>query len=428
MSGRRVMSTVVRGIALAASLALVAAPARADDEQAKAQAKEIYNFGARAFEAGQFRAAAKAFEEAHRLVPRSALLFSAGQALRRQYAVDHKPEDLKRAVVLYQRYVADVKEGGRVGEAAAALAELEPTAERLGLLTADAAAPPEPVTEPGKPTSAVIMVSSSVKGATATLDGQEVDMPLSAEVPPGKHVVRLSAVGYKQVEREVQVAAGASFAIDIPLEPKPARLTIDTSSSAEVTVDGRPYGSAPLPGALELQPGTRRVVLTQTGHHPFVTDLSLVADEEKTLPVELDATLQRQVSYAFFGIGGAGVTAGLALAGIAVLEQGRASKIDAAREAGNITEDDRLAYGTAVDRRDDFRRLAGFALSAGALVAGTGLLLFVFDSPAVEDPPKADEGVPPAASPAIPEPPGMELSLAPAAVDAEAGVSLLGRF
>src|SRR5262245_44131459 len=100
-----------------------ASPAAAQDDLARAKAH--FALGARAYEANRFRVAIEAFEEANRLAPHPALLFSIAQASRRQYFLDKKPEDLRRAVANYRKYIERAPEGGRRDEAGAALAELE---------------------------------------------------------------------------------------------------------------------------------------------------------------------------------------------------------------------------------------------------------------------------------------------------------------
>ena len=111
---------------------MLCSPRAADDKVARA--KTHFALGARAYEANEFRVAIEAFEAANRLAPHPALLFSIAQASRKQYFIDCKPEDLRRAVDSYRKYLAGAPEGARRGEAGAALAELEPLAERLGAL------------------------------------------------------------------------------------------------------------------------------------------------------------------------------------------------------------------------------------------------------------------------------------------------------
>lgn len=373
-------------LALAAAVAAYAAIATAGGA---AQAKEHFFFGVQAYEAGQYRAAVAAFEEAYRVQPHPGMLFSCGQALRRQYALDHRRDDLRRAIGYYRRYVEQVKQGGRFAEAAAALAELEPLASALG------EEQPEELTAetPDQPKrQGVIMVWSKVKRAVATLDGgKPVAMPLSATVEPGKHKLTITAEGYVTEEQDVMVAPGGSYAAQIPLVAKPARLTIDGPNGAEIFVDGRSVGELPTSAALEPAAGRRQVAVMRNGYQPFVTGIDLERGRARSLEVELVPTGQRYASYVSFAVGAGGVVAGAVLAGLAFTEQSEANRILDLRAAQNISEDDRLRYERAVTSRDDFRRASVIAFAGGATVGALGLVLYIFDEPKLDLPQQRPE-------------------------------------
>ena len=72
-----------------------------------AEARRLFRAGARAYDAGQFQAAVRAFDQAYELSPKPALRFSAAQALRRQYTVDQDPVLLRKAEAYYRQYVAN---------------------------------------------------------------------------------------------------------------------------------------------------------------------------------------------------------------------------------------------------------------------------------------------------------------------------------
>jgi len=95
------------------------------------QAKTFFTAGAQAYERGDFLGAIQAFERAYQLAPRPAILFSIAQAYRRQYYIDKKPEPLKSAVANYRKYLEQAPDGNRRADAAQALAELGPAADRL---------------------------------------------------------------------------------------------------------------------------------------------------------------------------------------------------------------------------------------------------------------------------------------------------------
>jgi tetratricopeptide (TPR) repeat protein len=111
------------------TILLVAGVAHADDK--RAEAERYFKAGAKAYAAQSFAAAAADFDEAYKALPMPEIAFSAAQAYRRLYRVDPKPEYVRRAVELYRVYLEKVKTGGRVGDAADSLGELEREMDRL---------------------------------------------------------------------------------------------------------------------------------------------------------------------------------------------------------------------------------------------------------------------------------------------------------
>jgi hypothetical protein len=412
----------MRAPLVALALTLVTSTALAEDAASLAQAKTYFNAGAQAFEAGSFGAAIQAFEQAYKLAPKPAILFSLAQAHRRQYYLDRQPDHLREAIRLYRDYIGKVEQGGRRSDAAAALAELEPLAARLD------PAPAAPAAATKAPTR--IMVSSQTRGARVTLDGGGVsDAPLIGDVKPGKHTVRLDAPGFFPEEREVLAADGSLVAVDIPLRERPAKLAVEAATGAQISVDGRPAGTAPLSTPIELPPGRHFVSVLRNGSRAYGLDVDLGRGEERKLDVALETTGQRYASYALVTVGVAGLAVGGVFTGLALSAQRDAREISDARAAGNITAQQLADYGTALDHRDTWRRAAGVAYGAGAVVAATGLVLFAFDQPKLgplarrDDAPRAPEpSAPPAPAPAI------EMSAAPIVSPGFLGGALTGRF
>jgi hypothetical protein len=402
------------------SVLLAAVPVSAQNDIARA--KTHFSLGARAYEANQFRVAIQAFEEAERLAPHPALLFSIAQASRRQYFIDRKPEDLRRAVVHYRRYIDKAPDGNRRGEAGAALAELEPLAERLGISTA--AAGSEAAAAPAR-RPARLMVAASVKTAVATIDGgPTLTLPNSAEVAPGKRVVRGRADGYYDEERVVEAVVGESIVVDLPMRERPARLDVRTEDGAQIFVDGRVMGVTPLPRPLDIPPGRRFVAVTKTGRSSFSAEVDLVRARSTRIDAPLSTTAQRRVAYGLIGAGVAGVVTGGVLVALAAREQSVAQDIDERAEAGNIAEADRREHAAALAARSDFQRAYAGAFAGGAVVGVTGLLLYMFDASAPNAPPRPRDNAPAPPSGSEPETPSIFLSSGPGSF----GGSLSGRF
>lgn len=359
----------------AASVLLSAAPAWAEDPQ---QAKAHFAIGTRAYDDKKFRVAVDAFEEAYRLAPRPAILFSIAQAYKRQFYIDRQVSDLAAAVKYYKRYIAEDPKGSRVGEAGAALADLEPMAEKMGATEAAVAPPPE-----AKPVSK-IMIAPSVKGAKARVDGgPPLDVPASIEVTPGNHTVVVSADGYVDEQREIGLEAGGSFALDVKMVQKPALVSVDAGSGVRLYVDGLQSATTPLPQPLEIEAGRHVVSFTETGSVPVTMEFDLGPGEQKSVKPDFKPSGYRITSILMLSAGSVVAAGGAVLAGLAFVEQGKATDIDAAIEAGNVSADDpRLAEREdAIERRDNLRAGAIVGFGAGGALLLTGALLYVLDHP-----------------------------------------------
>src|SRR6188472_3577619 len=109
-------------------LALLIGIAHADD---KVLAEKYFRAGAKAYAAQNFQAAASNFDEAFKALPMPEIAFSAAQAFRKLYQVEPTLEHATRAVELYELYLAKVKTGGRISDAADNLTEMKRERDKL---------------------------------------------------------------------------------------------------------------------------------------------------------------------------------------------------------------------------------------------------------------------------------------------------------
>lgn len=394
------------------------APARGENV---AQAKALFNAGAQAYAAGDFRGAIQAFAEAYKLAARPAILFSMAQAHRRQYALDQQPTDLREAIRLYRDYVAQVPKGGRRADAALALAELDPIAARLAERETD-----EPAPEIKLQTR--VAVSSPTAGATVSIDGgPPAPAPLMTEVTPGKHRVRIHAEGHFDQEREVDARPGGVFPIDVTLVERLARLTIAAPEAAQIALDGGLVGVAPLAKPIETPSGRHVVTITLRGHKAWTRQIDLRRGEARALRADLDVSGQRIGAYAFW-IAGAG-TAGLGVVATAIALDAEASAAAVLDERAhkNISTARLAEYDSAVSRRDDWRRVAAIGYGAGVALGFTGLLLYAFDEPGPDTRPLQRDDRPSTPAPR-PAETIVEVAAAPVGSPDLVGVSLAGLF
>lgn len=386
----------------------LAAAGPADDS--REQAKQFFRMGERAFKANQYDTAAQMFERAYRTLPLPAIVFSAAQAYRLQYALDEDPPKLKRAVELYELYLKEDPQGKRVGDAARSLAELRPI---LAQLEASAGAPIGEMPVRAQTTKLMVSTSADIEDARVSIDGGELQsMPLLIDVTPGRHKIVVTAEGYFPFEEMREAIEGDTRPIEVELKAKPALVSVRTESGAQVSVDGRPAGTTPLVRPLELSPGRHLVTVTRRGHRPWSREIEVERGQTMELSPSVRRTGQRTVSYAVLATSGllaasAGVTFGLSLkAG------SDASELNDKRERQGLTASELADYRGAVDRRDGRLGATYILLGLSGAVATTGLLLYFMDNPSAEAAPQG----------------GQPLTVAPSVAAESVGLALSGSF
>ncbi|WP_437585562.1 PEGA domain-containing protein [Sorangium sp. So ce1000] len=407
---------------LLAFAATALAPRAASAEEDIEQAKALFNAGAQAYAATRYRDAVQSFEAAYRKAPRPALLFSLAQAYRRLYVVEQSPEALRAAIANYRRYLDEVPQGGRRADATEALSELAVIAARL-----EASGPSSPAAPEAAPPDARlrtrINVTSPTAGARVSIDrGAPVDVPLMAEVEPGKHRIKITADGYVDEEREVVAIEGDVVGIDRELRERPAILQVKAPVGAQVTLDGRLVGTTPLP-PIQVAPGTRFFVATKNGHGPFSRELSLGRGERRVIEVGLSSSFQRKMSYGLVAMGALSAGVGVLTLSSSLAEEGEAREIAKKRAEHGISEEELGNYRAHLDTRDELANATMGLFGTAAAFALAGFVFYAFDTPNPPPmPPRTDR------APARTGGPMLELSAAPILGPGLGGAGLVGRF
>ncbi len=394
-------------------------PAAADVEKARS----IFNAGGKAYEAGDFTTAIQAFEQAYALTGRDSIVFSIAQAQRQQFVVSGDPDHLVRAISSYRQFLASGKVGTHRAEATKALTDLEQIA------TTRATMPQAPVIAPTE-MKTMITIDSPTPGALISLEGADPTPPLvSKEVPEGEYHVKLTAPGYAEKDVTVHVQKGQFAAETFELDEKPARLSLDVPSGADVSVDGRFVAKAPLTQPLDVHSGRRFVSVALSGHESKGTVVTLERGEDRKVAVELPSTPQRKASYAMFIVGGAATIATGVLAGIAIGEQSAAQDIANTAKSQVIPTTQATAYNADLDARNTFRTGAiGTGIGAGVVVL-LGAALFGLDRPGpVEMPADMGPGSEPSTDKPKPKSAPNEMQLEPWFGSRAGGAGLRGTF
>lgn len=398
------------------ALLLSAGMASAQTPEKLEQAKALFNAGAQAYSIGQFTAAIQAFDEAYKITPRPAILFSLAQAERKQYFVDHQPKRLERAVDAYRRYVSEVAQGGRRADAVQALSELEPILEKQ-----KAQGMPAPAAVPEAKVAARVMVTSPTSGAQVSLDGGNAsEAPFIGEVKPGKHQVLVTAKGHDAEKRDIQVVEGGLVALDLPLKERPALLSVAAPSGSEIHVDGRLVGVAPLMTPISLAHGRHFVAVMKNGAVAWARDVDLVRGETRSVEPQLSTSTQRKISYVVLGTSAAALITGGVFVGLTLDRQSKAQSILDERAATGISPDRLDTYDKTRDQRDRYKLIATIGLASGAVLGVSGFLLYAMDRPSV---PMREAGPTDKSAPA-PVAPTFEVRAVPIVAPTFAGASL----
>lgn len=357
----------MRVLASVVLIALVGGPAIAD----RAEAERFFRNGADAYKTGKFEVAALNFDQAYAQLAVPEVAYSAAQAHRLQYQVDLDPEQLRKAIELYEAYLAKAPTGTKVKEANAQLARLR--AVKVKVMASGATMAPPPAPEQPQ-----LYVSVMNEHAMITVDGSPVERYTPVDVSTGSHEVTVSADGYVSETRTVPVGAGRAM-IAIDLTPKPALLKIHSQPDAHVAIDGR---VAIFRGATtEVAPGRRLITVTARGRIPLSRDIELAPGQELTLAAPLAPTAQRR-AVRWVWIGSAALATGaLVMGGIALHADFKASDL---RDGPPLDDDGERAYLRQRTIRDRDRALS-LVLGGVALAGvGAGLAMYYLDHQAAE--------------------------------------------
>jgi hypothetical protein len=368
-----VFSAVTVVVALQAAL-----PAQVEVDEAKTN----FEAGQAAYRAGLYLDAARAFEKANRLVPNPAITFSIAQSYRLQYFVEPKAQYLRLAIDAYRRYLREVEKGGRREDALEHVAALEATLVKIERELQQ----PVVVQQEEQPTR--ILITSQTETAKIRVDaGSWQELPLSMEVTPGEHAVEVEADGFFPAKRKLVAIKSELVPQEITLEPKPASVAITAPEGADVRIDGRLIGVAPLGGPVALPAGEHTVVVSDDGTVPAKQALSLNRGDVTNVALELDNTAQRTASYWLMGAGALSLVITGIVVSIALISEARARILISKRDTDmtNLSLTERDEYIDARDRRNDLLAASTGGLVGGVLLAGVGGLLYFLDRPDLGD-------------------------------------------
>lgn len=359
----------------------------------RATAERYFRLGEKAYQSQNFAAAADNFEEAYKNFNLAEIAFSAAQAYRRLYRLEPKPEHVQRAVDLYKVYLGKVKSGGRVADAADALAEMQHELDKLissGVQVSPALAKQYTrlVINPSLGTDVSSTNMEEVKEGdskatlfTATLDGQPADVFAPINVLPKVYKIVVTVDGYFPGTREASAPQGATTIVDVPLVPRPARVTIESVRGARVAVDGRPVGTVPI-APQELPAGRHVISISMRGREPIAREVVVTRGQELDLRAPLQMTTRRRlVPWLLGGAAVAAAFAGMTTTFAFIRDNDAEDRLSVLRLDGGFTQADLDGYDRARRARDRWRTAAYVSGASLAAIIGAAAILYYTDNP-----------------------------------------------
>ena len=192
----------------------VAAEAGAD----QAAAREHFRRAEMAYKLGKYSVAIREYEAAYKAMAAPAFLFNIAQSYRQQYLIDREPKHLQKALALYRSYLRETRNPPNRQAVRKLIQELEAVVSQLQS-SADGAK----AEAPGK----LVVESEEHMGAQVELDGKPIgQVPLSIDVPPGKHRVAVRQSGFRPWSGAVSVASGTVLRLPVRLVRLAARTPV----------------------------------------------------------------------------------------------------------------------------------------------------------------------------------------------------------
>ncbi|MCA9537273.1 MAG: PEGA domain-containing protein [Myxococcales bacterium] len=414
---------MIRIWSLALFVALAGLPVAAHASDAREQARASFMKGREAYAAGRFADALAAFEEANALQPHPLMLFNIAQ-------VYEAMEDLASAVATYERYLASKPADAdavrtKIGELNGVLAgwptvqvvtapagaevrvgkaenpsrgrtpltlRLPPTRQTLifelaGHRTVERNVQFDPGTDTPlavalPPILPVLSLRTTPAGAQVSIDGKPAGAtPLEKGLIVGRHQVRITLDGFEPVEREVVLDATHTEQAPLPLAielqkaiPRGDLVLVVSPAQAEIMVDGKLEGRAPLAGPLRLPEGLHQIEVRAPEAEPYSEMVTVVAGQTTTTEIDLSGggPNLRSIGLITMIVGGA-VVAGGAVTG--ALAMGADGDLSDCRDDPTCARTQR-----EVDLADDVRSQAlitDVLIGSGLAIAGAGVAMYL---------------------------------------------------
>lgn len=247
----------------ASPIMMYAGPALAQDAGKFAEVKA----NARAaFADGKFDEAALLFREAFDLEPVGSLLYNIGLCY-------EKTNNIPSAIVFYERFVTAMPGSPQRAAVQGKIGELKRSLEGQYETVAVESVPP----------GAVVFVDDKGKGAMGAT-------PLDFKLLPGTYTIIVELKGYEPYKQRLDLRKGQGGNVSARMVSSDrvgaVRLFI-SEGGAQVKVDGRMVGNAPLPEPVRLAAGKHQIEVIKPGFGVFTQLVDVQSGGEQRITVDL---------------------------------------------------------------------------------------------------------------------------------------------
>ncbi len=253
-----------------AAIGFGASPAVAQSsvpDAVRQEARQRFDAGLEAYDAGDFEGALAEFERAYELTAHPLVLYNLG-------LVHAGRGDSVASVEALEKLLAAPSNGLDPDETALARSTLQAQSAKLG----------------------AVKVTTTVSGARLQVDGLDVSALPGERIRlrAGVHQVAVLAPGFAPSHQRVTVASGSLQTVSVTMEPLDealAHLTITSNvADASVIVNDTLMGKTPLPSSLAFRPGRYRIRMERVGYRQQerVVDLQPGGTGSLSLPMFVD--------------------------------------------------------------------------------------------------------------------------------------------
>lgn len=214
---------ILRAWLVCAAVALLALPAVAQDEAARAQARAQFGLGVQRYEAADYRGALEAFQEAYRLAPHPTVYVNLANCYER---LNRPLESLAH----FERFLAEAENPTRQQRR-----EVEAAISRLRSMIAE------------------LRLTIAPDGASVSIDDAETRRAPILEpirLAPGTHSIEVRMAGHVTSRRSVTLNAGETQRLTIRLEPgtepAPIEPPVQEPPVQEPPPEGEPQAAPPI--------------------------------------------------------------------------------------------------------------------------------------------------------------------------------------